>query len=81
MLNAKELLSGVKETANVVAKIPLLSIHVAREFEPISRMAWTECDKRRVKMENIRDIVESMDGDDDKCCERENRIVGRQCWR
>jgi len=68
ILKAKELLSGVNETANVVAKIPLLSIHVARDFEPISRTAWTECERRRVRRENISDIEGS--------CEREKRIVG-----
>jgi hypothetical protein len=63
-LKANELLSGVKETANVVAKIPLFSIHVASDFDPISRMATTECEKRRAATESNMDIDE-----------RENRMT------
>jgi hypothetical protein len=70
MLKANELLSGVKETANVVAKIPLFSIHVASDFDPISRTASTECEKRRVATERIMDIDE-----------RENRMTVCCCGR
>lgn len=41
MLNAKLLLSGVKETSKVVAKMPLLSIHVASDLDPITLTALT----------------------------------------
>lgn len=59
MLNANELLSGVKRTSNVVAPIPLLSIHVARDFEPICRIASTDCIKESDRMERIRNIEET----------------------
>ena len=54
MLKAKELLSGVNRTSKVVALMPLLSIHVASELEPICRMACTECMKERVIKERIK---------------------------
>jgi hypothetical protein len=58
MLKANELLPGVKDTANVVAKIPLFSIHVASDFDPISSMASTECEKRRAATASNMDIDE-----------------------
>jgi hypothetical protein len=42
ILKARLLLSGVKRISNVVADMPLLSIHVASEFEPIERIAAAE---------------------------------------
>jgi len=54
MLKAKELLSGVKRTSKVVALIPLLSIHVASEFDPICRNAWAECRREKRKREKRR---------------------------
>jgi hypothetical protein len=39
MLKAKVLLSGVKETSNVVAPMPLFSIHVASDLDPITLSA------------------------------------------
>jgi hypothetical protein len=59
MLKEKELLSGVKRTSNVVAPIPLLSMHVASDFEPICRIASTECMKERERMEKIRNMEET----------------------
>ena len=50
MLNAKEELSGVKRTSKVVAPMPELAMHVARDFEPICFRAdafWEKMDKRR----------------------------------
>jgi hypothetical protein len=63
-LNAKELLPGVKDTAKVVAKMPLFSIHVASDLDASSLTATTECEKRRAATESIVDIGE-----------RENRMV------
>jgi len=57
MLNEKLLLSGVKRTSNVVAPIPLFSIHVAKDFEPICRIAWTDCRNNRETRRN-RDVTE-----------------------
>lgn len=54
MLNAKLLLSGVKETSNVVAPIPLLSIHVARDVEPMTLVASTVFIRDREINANIR---------------------------
>ena len=56
MLNAKELLSGVKRTSNVVAPIPLLSIHVASDFDPMALIASTGCKRANRKKENIKTI-------------------------
>jgi hypothetical protein len=47
MLKAKVLLSGVKRISNVVADIPLLSIHVARAFDPIDLSAATDWKRER----------------------------------
>lgn len=63
MLNAKVSLSGVNKTSNVLAPIPLLSIHVASDFEPIALIARTGCIRVKVIIENIRNID---DNDDDK---------------
>jgi hypothetical protein len=54
ILNEKLLLSGVNRISNVVAEIPLLSIQVAREFEPIESIAVTHRtkDKRERRMNN-----------------------------
>jgi hypothetical protein len=61
ILNAKLLLSGVKETSNVVALIPLLSIHVAREFEPITLIASAECRSKKKITVNIMSVEEKKD--------------------
>ena len=55
MLNAKDELSGVKRTSNVVALIPELSMHVARDFEPIcfNAMTFWEKNERKMKVDNI----------------------------
>ena len=60
-MNAKLLLSGVKETSKVVAPIPLLSIHVASDFEPITRTASTECRSEKEINANIRSTEEKED--------------------
>lgn len=61
ILNAKLLLSGVKETSKVVAPIPLLSIHVARDFEPITLTASTECKSANKIKANIKSTEENED--------------------
>jgi hypothetical protein len=43
MLKARLLLSGVKETSNVVALILLFTIHVASDLDPITRIASADC--------------------------------------
>jgi hypothetical protein len=45
MLKAKLLLSGVNRTSKVVAPMPLLSIHVASDFDPIALIAAADCMK------------------------------------
>jgi len=62
MLKAKLLLSGVKETSKVVAPIPLLSIHVAKEREPMTRSASVVCNSDSEINENMR---RSEDNDED----------------
>src|ERR1700732_1398311 len=64
MLNAKLLLSGVNNTSNVVAPMPLLSIHVAKEFDPICLIACIGCMKERHMMEKRRE-GEMMDEEDE----------------
>src|SRR5579859_354956 len=59
MLNAKLLLSGVKRTSKVVAPIPLFSIHVAKDLEPICRMPSTDCRNNREAMERMRNMEET----------------------
>jgi hypothetical protein len=54
ILKAKLLLSGVKETSNVEAPIPLLSMHVANEFDPITRTALAESMSDRTTRVNIK---------------------------
>src|ERR1700733_13732444 len=77
MLKAKLLLSGVKETSKVGAPIPLLSIHVAKEREPITRRASAECSSDSEINKNMRS---SEDNDEDMGLSvvrlgRERRIV------
>ena len=71
MSKARLLLSGVKRMSNVVAAIPLFSIHIARDFEPIALMASAEfsSDKPIIK------IIEIIDDDEDgmKLCVRLGR--------
>jgi hypothetical protein len=62
MLKAKLLLSGVNWTSKVVAPIPLLSIHVAKEREPITRRASAECSSDSEINENMKS---SEDNDED----------------
>lgn len=59
MLNAKLLLSGVKRTSKVVAPMPLLSIQVAKDLEPICRMASTDCWNNREARERMRNTDET----------------------
>ena len=70
MLKAKLLLSGVKRTSKVVAPIPLLSIHVARDFEPIALIASTEFSKDRAIIEHIKNI-----GDEDNGMKLRVRLI------
>jgi len=77
MLKAKLLLSGVKETSNVVAPIPLLSMHVAKDREPMTLMASAECNSDSEINENMNRIEEESDEDIGLCVRlgREKRIV------
>ena len=59
MLNAKLLLSGVNEISNVVAPIPLSSMHVAKDREPMTLVASTECSSDSEINENVRRSEES----------------------
>ena len=54
ILNAKLLLSGVKETSKVVAPIPLFSMHVARDLDPITLIASAEFVRSKEINANIR---------------------------
>jgi hypothetical protein len=72
-LNAKLLLSGVKTTSNVVADIPLLSIHWAREFEPIDRIAVAERNRKNIRERRKKD--EGVGGTVLVRCGREKRIA------
>jgi hypothetical protein len=74
MLNEKLLLSGVYSTSKVVAPIPLLSIHVANDLEPICRIAWTDCRNNSETRRNM-DVKEE---DRERLCVRlgrEKRMV------
>lgn len=51
----------MKETSKVVALIPLLAIHVAREFEPITLTASAECRSKKKTTANIRSDEEKKD--------------------
>jgi hypothetical protein len=77
MLKAKLLLSGVKETSNVVAPIPLLSMHVAKDREPMTLMASAECSRDSEINENMRKSEEESDEDMELGVRlgREKRIV------
>jgi len=77
MLKAKLLLSGVKETSKVVAPIPLLSIHVAKDREPMTRKASAECSSDSEINENMRRSEESEEEDMELCVRlgRAKRIV------
>ena len=82
MLNAKVSLSGVNKTSNVLAPIPLLSIHVASDFEPIALIARAGCIRVMAMIENIRNMD---DNDGDKTLllcvrvSRGKRIVSNYC--
>jgi hypothetical protein len=81
MLKAKLLLSGVKETSNVLAPIPLFSIHVARDCDPMTLMATVECiSDSRTNVNARREEKESPEpfGVRFGC---ENRIVSIFCFQ
>ena len=58
MLNAKLLLSGVYDTSKVVAPIPLLSIHVASDLDPITLTAFAVCIRERARKVSIKRVEE-----------------------
>jgi hypothetical protein len=61
ILNAKLLLSGVKETSKVEAPIPLFSMHVARDLEPITLIASAVFVRSRDMNANIRNAEDNDD--------------------
>jgi hypothetical protein len=82
MLKAKLLLSGVKTTSKVVAPMPLLSMHVASEFDPICRIACAECMNARETRDRRRRREGTMGGREPcsgRACRSRRRIGAVWC--